>query len=545
LKNLKLILQLLFLLPSFNYSQVNTEWIRRYNGSDNRFDIANSLRLDNSSNVYVYGSTASTGTSTDIVAIKYNTSGSVLWTALYNGFGNSVDQVRSTYLDNAGNSYLTGFTADTNLVIKVVTFKIDPNGSIQWKNIFLPPSYSQGRGEFVTKDNSNNIFALASLSRVNGSFALFLLKYDQNGSLTDTARFNVTSSSSEVPVGACIDGAGNIYVLGSTNAISGTGDILLLKYSNSLELLWQYSFSGTGAGSDMPVQILFTSDNKLAVAAAMRNTSSGLDYGLFRFDTNAALIMQYIYDGTGSDQDIPYALTCDNSNNIFVTGSSRNSDTLGSEDILTLKIDPTALLLWERRYNGTGRGIDYGTAITVDNSGNVYAGGTTDKHNIHLAYALLKYGPTGDALWLEEYSAQELSEDFVYSVAVDNNYNVFVTGISFDSLHDYDIATIKYSQPIGIQQISSEVPGGFMLFQNYPNPFNPMTNIKIQMSKRSQAKLTIYHVNGKEVVVLINRALNEGTYEYSWDASNYPSGVYFYELKTADFKEVRKMVLLK
>lgn len=553
LKYLKSFLFLSVFVPVFVYSQVTTEWVRRYNGSDNRYDIANSLRLDNSSNVYVYGSTASTGSSTDIVAIKYNPQGSVLWTALYNGFGNSVDQVRSTFLDNAGNSYLTGFTADTNLVIKVVTFKIDPNGIVQWKSIFHPPAYTQGRGEFVAMDNSNNIFTIGSLTRSNGSFSMFVIKYDQNGNLADTAKFNVTTTSSEMPVSACIDAAGNIYVLGSTNAVSGSNDILKLKYSNDLDLLWQHTFSGTGAGSDMPVQMLLSNDNKLVIAASMRNSSSGLDYGLFRFDTNAALIMQYIYDGTGGDQDIPYAITCDNQNNLYVTGSSRNSDTLGSEDILTLKIDPTALLLWERRYNGTGSGIDYGTAIAVDIAGNVYAGGTTDKHDVHLAYALIKYGPTGDALWLEEYSVQEFSEDFVYSVAVDNSYNVFVTGISFDSLHDYDIATIKYSQPIGIQTISGGVPSGFRLFQNYPNPFNPMTIIKFEIpllrgvdaEGRRGVLLRIYDALGRQVREIVNEEFPPGTYEIDFDGSNLPSGVYFYELKTADFKEVRKMVLLK
>ena len=503
------------------------------------------MRLDAFSNVYVYGTTASTGTSTDIAAVKYSSAGMELWRVLVNGFSNSVDQSNDAVIDAAGNSYITGFTADTGQVVKPITIKADNSGNVLWSRVFLPPAYLNGSGNVILTANSGAVYTIGYLRRANGSFTLAVLKYSSSGSLIDTAYFNLTLTSSEIPVSGCIDAQENIYILASTNAISASNDILMLKYNSSLELIWQITYSGTGAGSDQPVEIMLTSDNKLAVTAAMFNQGSGLDYGMFRFDTSSALIMQYYYNGTGNHQDIPYAITCDNSNNIFVTGSSRNSDTLGSEDFLTMKIDPTGTLLWQKRYNGTGRGIDYGTSIAVDAAGNVYAGGTTDKFDIHVAYALLKYGPTGDLFWLEEYSGQENSEDFVYTVAVDNSYNVFVTGISFDSVSDYDITTLKYSQPIGIQTLSGEVPADYKLLQNYPNPFNPVTNFKFRIPEPGSVKLTVYDASGSETAVLLDQYLNTGSYEYSWNSSEYPSGIYFYSLSANGFTQTRKMALVK
>jgi|WetSurMetagenome_2_1015567.scaffolds.fasta_scaffold89908_2 hypothetical protein len=103
---------------------------------------------------------------------------------------------------------------------------------------------------------------------------------------------------------------------------------------------------------------------------------------------------------------------------------------------------------------------------------------------------------------------------------------------------------------IGIRPISSEVPNRFMLYQNYPNPFNPSTNIKYQITKNvksetSNVKLIIFDILGKEVATLVNEKQSPGTYEVSWDGTNYPSGVYYYTLQTDTYKETKKMILVK
>ncbi len=100
---------------------------------------------------------------------------------------------------------------------------------------------------------------------------------------------------------------------------------------------------------------------------------------------------------------------------------------------------------------------------------------------------------------------------------------------------------------VGIQQISVETPRSFGLSQNYPNPFNPVTKIKFSISGKSVAQtfLSVFDVLGNEVAVIVNQNLKPGIYETDWDASTYPSGVYFYELKTNSFKETKKMILLK
>lgn len=98
-----------------------------------------------------------------------------------------------------------------------------------------------------------------------------------------------------------------------------------------------------------------------------------------------------------------------------------------------------------------------------------------------------------------------------------------------------------------IQNHTSHVlPENFILYQNFPNPFNPSTSIKYLMEKSANIRIRIFNSAGVEVEELINEFRKPGTYSLRWDASNYPSGVYFYKMETNDFFSVsRSMILLK
>lgn len=98
---------------------------------------------------------------------------------------------------------------------------------------------------------------------------------------------------------------------------------------------------------------------------------------------------------------------------------------------------------------------------------------------------------------------------------------------------------------VGINIISTEVPEVFTLYQNYPNPFNPVTHFEFRIAEFGFVRLTVFDVLGKEVQILVNKEMQQGSYETEWDASAYPSGVYYYKLEAGAFSETKKMVLIK
>lgn len=95
------------------------------------------------------------------------------------------------------------------------------------------------------------------------------------------------------------------------------------------------------------------------------------------------------------------------------------------------------------------------------------------------------------------------------------------------------------------EQTGNNIPGDYYLEQNYPNPFNPVTNINFSIPKAGYVKLIVFDALGRQVAELVNEELNAGTYKADFDASHRSSGVYFYSITAGNFKETKKMILIK
>ena len=93
--------------------------------------------------------------------------------------------------------------------------------------------------------------------------------------------------------------------------------------------------------------------------------------------------------------------------------------------------------------------------------------------------------------------------------------------------------------------VEDEIPTDFCMNQNYPNPFNPSTTIAYQIPKEGIVTLKVYDVLGREVTTLVNENKVVGKYSVEFSSNQLASGTYFYRLTSADFTEIRKMILLR
>ena len=89
------------------------------------------------------------------------------------------------------------------------------------------------------------------------------------------------------------------------------------------------------------------------------------------------------------------------------------------------------------------------------------------------------------------------------------------------------------------------MPAQFQLMQNYPNPFNPETEISFSIPEENSITLIIYNSIGEQISVLLDEVMKAGYHNIKWDASNYPSGIYYYRLVSPKETISRKMVLIK
>jgi len=191
-------------------------------------------------------------------------------------------------------------------------------------------------------------------------------------------------------------------------------------------------------------------------------------------------------------------------------------------------------------YLSTNNGMNWAqTALNksvssiVVNGNNVFAGISNSANDSGGVYLSTNNGTS----WIEKNQGFNLSLT-VQTLITANNF-------IFAGTYGKSVWRRLLSEIIGIQNISTEIPALYSLSQNYPNPFNPVTKITYDIPKNGFVKLIVFDVLGREVQTLVNESLKPGAYKASFNASQYPSGVYFYRLTTDGFSETRKMLLVR
>lgn len=114
-----------------------------------------------------------------------------------------------------------------------------------------------------------------------------------------------------------------------------------------------------------------------------------------------------------------------------------------------------------------------------------------------------------------------------------------------DEFNTKMIDQMPYSEKYNSGTNSIDGPSSYSLQQNYPNPFNPKTMINYSIKKSGFVSLKVYDVLGNEVADLVNGNKSAGHYSVEFNASDLPSGIYFYTLVSGDFMDTRKLILLK
>ncbi len=150
--------------------------------------------------------------------------------------------------------------------------------------------------------------------------------------------------------------------------------------------------------------------------------------------------------------------------------------------------------------------------------------------------------------WNFSYTAPDsLLSDTLYSVANSVNWDSIPSNLDKWNFGE-NFAIHIIDNPVHIENENSQ-PKVFTLDQNYPNPFNPSTNIRFSISDFGFVSLTVYDILGNEVAILVNDYLAAGNYDVEFSLESgirkEATGIYLYQLKSGNFTQTKKMVLLK
>lgn len=171
--------------------------------------------------------------------------------------------------------------------------------------------------------------------------------------------------------------------------------------------------------------------------------------------------------------------------------------------------------------------------------------GNLEKANFHLRVV---YSEDNGTTWQGPVSLVEnWNSPTVQGAArfADENLHVIFKD-TLDDLYHLSIPTQTIKDlATGLETVSNLRPKSFHVYQNYPNPFNPVTNIRFDLPEKSHVRLTVYNALGQQVARLIDREMSAGFKGITWDASNMPSGIYFYRIEAGSYSQVKRMVLIK
>jgi len=531
-----------FLTFHNSFSQVNQEWVSRYNGTGDSTDWGYSITCDDSGNVYITGHSIGIVTSYDYLTIKYNSSGVQQWASRYNRSGNSSEYANSIAIDGSGNVYVTGRSfLNPGTTSDYATVKYNSSGVQQWSATYNGPGNSYDGASSLAIDREGNVYVTGySNAEYYSDYAT--IKYNSVGIQQWVARYNGPGNDYDDANSIKVDTLGNVYVTGNSAGIGSLKDYATIKYNSSGIQQWVARHNGTGYSSDYASSIAIDDSGNVYVTGYEDN-GQYTGYATLKYNSAGAEKWVSRYDGPGNSYDYANSIAVDGSGNVFVTGRSDGSGTEG--DYATIKYNSSGAEQWVNRYNGTGSSADNAVALVLDHSGNIYITGYSTETGTSVDYATIKYNTDGTLQWVTKYNGTGNSVDAAFSIAVDGLENVYVTGVSTGVETGADFATIKYSQSTGINQLSYVIPEKFSLSQNYPNPFNPVTNLEFGISDLGFVSLKVYDMLGKELVTLVNEKLSPGKYKVEFDGSGLPSGVYFYRLTAGEFTETKRMMLVK
>lgn len=317
--------------------------------------------------------------------------------------------------------------------------------------------------------------------------------------------------------------------------------------------LWNAEWSGLISGDDLT------------------NTSPGCDYHLYRdvagtendigfitidcgsFETDLLSLYTFVsetyvptrypklhleYDISGARETQTLDITLNGSNSQVFT-QDEEGDWSGGEPL------PVTLSSFTAIYT-TQPVLQWSTQSEVNNSGwNVYRGDTEDVAlTTQINPEIIDGGGT---------STNQIEYEFIdeYSYEYDQTYYYWLESVSFDGAVE-TFGPIALQIPADGENESPDVAHVYGLHSNYPNPFNPSTDISFMLKEAGHVELDIYNIKGQRVVKLIDNFENrvDEVISVTWNGNDQNgkaagSGIYFYQLKTNNQKQIKKMTLIK
>ncbi|MEO0083907.1 MAG: SBBP repeat-containing protein [candidate division WOR-3 bacterium] len=524
---------ILSILLNILNAQVDTAWVRRYNGFSDSMDCAVAIAVDNIGNVYVTGYSFNQVSNLDYYTIKYDALGQEVWSARYDGPANMLDYPYALAIDEQGNVYVTGGSYGIGVYYDYATIKYNPFGETAWVRRYNGPANDYDEARAIAVDNQGNVYVAGRSYGLTMNYDCLTIKYNSLGQDIWTKRYNGAGNSYDAIYAMTIDSVGNVYVTGTVYNTSSGYDYVTIKYDSLGQEKWVQIYNGTGNSTDYANAIAVDNSGNVYVTGNSSGIGSNLDFLTIKYDSLGQEIWTARYNGPGNYIDHANAIDIDILGNVYVVGATRTSGI--GYDYVTIKYNNAGQQVWVQIYNSPTNGDDYAYALKIDNQQNVYVTGYGTFPSTLRDYTTIKYNTQGQLIWIITYNGPANSYDEARAITLDAINNVYVTGTSSGFGPDY--ATVKYVQGQGLEELITHGAKSSMP-KIYPNPAASVVYVCCPWNVN---KVTIYDATGKVIKQIALQVCNDNTVRILLEGIK--KGVYF--IKVNDVMVKDKLVITK
>lgn len=324
------------------------QWVARYNGAladCYYYDYAKSIVVDNAGNVYVTGySWGNDDVEDDYLTLKYNSSGTLQWAKRYNGPSGMSDIAYSVAVDPSGNVYVTGGSQTNNKGYDMLTIKYNSAGAQQWTQRYDAPAYLDDIACEIKVDAGGNSYITGSSHGGTTKLDYATIKYNTAGQQQWLQRYtNPATNDTDAATGIDIDIYGHVYVTGySKGPAAGTStvnyDYATIKYNGGngaqlwlnrvdggfSEKAWDIKVVNKKCTSGDPYELCY--DVFLFITGECARPSTGSDIMTIAYNEFGTQRWRLLYNSSGSVNDGANSVSTHALNNVIYSSGSFGND---------------------------------------------------------------------------------------------------------------------------------------------------------------------------------------------------------------------------
>jgi hypothetical protein len=353
-----------------------------------------------------------------------------------------------------------------------------------------------------------------------------LYAWDRNGNVISGFPFTMPNgdvNSYSSPVLADVDGDNIREIVFGTHSLSGGGYVYLLKNNASIMSGWpkpvgQWIYGPPSVG-------YIDSDNIIDIAVGDQVLSGSPSDYISAWNMNGVVLTGFPIGPLWAINSQILIGDIDNDNNMELICDD-NTTYSGRGKYLAFNHNGSPLANWDVSTDGS-------TFFSTPMLGDVNRDGILD---IAGTGGITTPPPVGT------------NYPYLWNAAITYNpLRITIAMWQYNSRHN---GVYGDNPLVGIEPISGNLPKSFSLEQNYPNPFNPVTKIRYSIpfsadGNSVNVRLSVHDLAGKEISILVNGMQNSGEYEIVFEGGGLSSGVYLYSLRAGEYKDTRKMILIK